>query len=108
MEKYKLKVAARQFFKKSLHDDIYELSIWKKEGIPIELLDEVDKVYINYGHERTHRDGYKSSDLQGWDKEKAEFKFTIIFPEMDYNDYDKVSIPELMDEMQKVTNRFFK
>ncbi len=110
MEKFKLKVAARQFFSDSYTKRIEEMKFWKSVGIPKELLDEVDNVYIEYGHEKTLESGNKSSTLCGWDgnKKEADFRFTVKVQDISHTNYDKCDIPKLMDKMQKVVNEFFK
>ena len=45
MEKFKLKVAARQFFSDSYTKRIEEMKFWKSVGIPKELLDEKERIY---------------------------------------------------------------
>lgn len=106
IEKYKLKADARKFFDEKHHANINELKTWNAMGIPIQVLDEVESVYIDYGQENT----YKSSSLRGWSAEGkiAKFRFTIIVNDIDMVDYEKTNMPELMDELQKIANKFFK
>jgi len=51
IQKYKLKVEARKFFDEKHHTEMYDLKTWNAMGIPIQVLDEVEMVYIEYGHE---------------------------------------------------------
>lgn len=108
--KYKLKVNARQFYPTELHRYTETLEVWKKKNIPIELLDEVDVVYITFGHEKELSGGTKTASLCGWKSEgqEAHFHFTLKVSDISNQDYNKVSISELMDNMQKITNNYFK
>jgi hypothetical protein len=110
MTKYKLKKEARQFFEDKYHQEIKEISFWKDLCIPIQLLDEVDIVYVDYGHESILTSGTKTSSLKGWSREgkRAEFRFSLQVNDIEISDYEKVDIVELMDEIQKVTNSYFK
>jgi len=104
--KYKLKVKARRFFPE-MSKDVEKIEFWKKNVIPIQLLDEVDLVYIEYGQKACS--GEKRA-LEGWSLTplKAQFTFTLKVMDVEYNDYNKINIPELMDKIQIVVNRFFK
>ena len=106
--KYKLKVDARKFFTKEYSRHIEPIRFWESVNIHINLLDEVDTVYVDYGHESVLESGTKTSSLSGWNKDFADFRFAIKFPEMKHDQYEKVKIHELMDEFQKVANRYFK
>lgn len=103
--KYKLKPEARQFFGDKYHTQIGDLKLWKSTGIPIELLDEVELVYVQLGHERDN-----SSSLCGWSLKgpEAHFHFTIKVRDIDNTQYQEIDRAKLIDEIQKVTNRFFK
>lgn len=107
-QKYKLKVNARQFFSKEYARHIEPMTFWKSVEVPIQLLDEVDLVYVDYGHESVLDSGTKYNSLSGWRKEEADFKFTIKVQEMTSKEYNEVNIHELMDEFQKIANKFFK
>ena len=107
--KYKLKKEARQFFDENLHNEIKTKEFWEKQLISIALLDEVDRVYIDYGR----RTSQNSANLCGWSSNngivpEAHFDFTVKVSDIDYKDYVKVKPSDLMDEMQKVLNRFFR
>ncbi len=108
-QKYKLKVDARKFFSKEYARHIEPMTFWKSVEVPIQLLDEVDLVYVDYGHESVLESGTKYSSLSGWSgQEGAQYKFTIKVQDMKNAEYEKVNIHELMDEFQKVANRFFR
>lgn len=108
MIKYKLKKEARQFFKNDLHEKIYTLETWNKQGMPINILDEVDRVHIEYGIKTSEH----GTDLKGWSSNdgnpKGHFHFTVNVSDIDNDKYEDISVPKLMDEMQKVINSFFK
>lgn len=103
--KYKLKKDARQFFDEKYHEKIQPLEYWNEITVHKNLLDEVERCYIDYGHEFGTR-----TDLSGWTSigNKAEFRFTLNVTDINNTDYDKVNVAELMDEMQKVCNKYFK
>ena len=104
--KYKLKKEARQFFDEKHHTNIYPIEVWKKEGIHINLLDEVDRVYIDYGIKFSE----SGTGLKGHsgEKKEAHYEFTIRVLDMDYKEYENVKVAPLMDELQKVCDRYFK
>lgn len=104
-QKYKLKEAARQFFDKDTARRIDTLDCWQKQTIPIQLLEEVSNVHIEYGHKNGIR-----TDLCEWknEGEVAEFKFTVVVSEIGNKDYESVSIPYVMDKIQKVLDEVFK
>jgi hypothetical protein len=102
---YKLKKEARQFFK-SWENEIKSLEWWNKQIVPIQLLEEVSNVYISYGKNI----GEDTKSLRGWQTngEKAQFDFTVSVIDISYKEYEKVSIPYVMDEIQKVLDKIFK
>ena len=108
MAKYKLKKEARQFFDEKFHEKIYPLDVWKKEVISIKLLDEVDNVYIDFGIKSSE----SGTSLQGWCSDngnpKAHFHFTVNVTDISNSNYESVNIPHVMDEMQKMLNKYFK
>lgn len=108
MARYKLKKEARQFFEENLHKEIKPLQFWLDERISERLLDEVDKVYINYGIKTSE----SAAQLCGWSSNNGEpnahFHFTVIVDDMSLNDYKNIEIAEVMDEIQKVLNKYFK
>lgn len=106
--KYKLKVEARQFFDEKDSKVVEKLEYWKDNLIPIQLLEEVDLVYIEYGQEDDSGE-IKTRTLQGWNQDplRAHFDFTLKFRDLEYDDYKKINIPELMDKIQVVVNIFF-
>ena len=106
MKKYRLKKEARQFFDGELGKEIQPIKYWNSKTIPIELLDEVERVWVVLGHENGN-----STSLDGWTSQRggeAHFHFTIKAMDIENSDYNAVKIPELMDEIQKACNKFFK
>lgn len=107
MNLYKLKKEARQFFPGDLSYKTMPLERWESLIIPVNLLDEVEKVYIDFGR----KDGIRT-DLRGWSSNdgspNAHFEFTVRVNDIENEEYKEVSIPDVMDEIQKVLNKYFK
>ena len=113
--KYRLKKEARQFFDKKYHDKINNLKQWNSYGIPIQVLNEVERVYIDYGHDRLSEKGdVKSSSLSGWESKQkdsdgqAHYCFTVKVQDISRVTNEKVEACKLLDEIQKVLNKYFK
>lgn len=106
MEKYRLKKEARQFFKKKHHTDIKTEEEWFKNRIPIEVLEEVEKVYLKYGVKTSEA----AASLCGLDhgEKLAHFEFTVIVEDITFKEYESVDTSEMMDKIQKVLNQYFK
>lgn len=105
-QKYKLKPDARKYFDDHLQREVQAKEWWEKKVIPIQLLEEVPNIYIEYGRKISEC----STTLKGWqsDGERAKFEFTLVVNDISYPDYNKVSIPYLMDKIQSVVNDYFK
>jgi len=87
---------------------IYSLETWNSIGIDIKALEEVKPAFVSYGI----KSGERSTDLSGWDKENgAKCCFTITFPSMQHQEYDKFSkgrmIRELMNKIQNNIDYFY-
>lgn len=107
MKKYRLKKEARQFFDEKYHTEAQEVKWWKSNEIPIQLLEEVERVYVVYGHEKPLLgSGTRSWSLNGWSGEakEAEIRFAIKIADIDHSDYESLEIEKIMDEIQKVLN----
>jgi len=106
----KLKKKARQFFEIQYHKEIKPLKFWQSLNIHLNLLDEVELCYIDYGHTEKLSESATCTSLCGWTYEgnKATFRFTLNVSDIEHSQYDKVKIAEVMDEMQKVANKYFK
>ncbi len=113
--KFKLKVDARKFFDEKYHEKIMAQQDWEHNCIPLQLLDEVERVYIDYGHDRLNSDKKcASSNLCGWESKQKDsegqshYQFTLKIQDISNKEYQKVNVPILMDELQKVANTYFK
>ncbi len=106
MERYRLKKEARQFFKDKYHTDIEAFEYWEEKKIPIEVLEEVEKVYLKYGISN----GDRVVSLCGLDhaKKLSHFEFTVMVEDITYNEYKSVNTSKMMDKIQIVLNQFFK
>ena len=108
MTKFRLKKEARQFFKEKFHYEVKPLDYWESHIISPNLLDEVDRVYVEFGTKYTESE----TKLKGWSSNNGDpnayFNFTVYVNNMGAKDYRNVNIPDVMDEIQKVLNRFFK
>ncbi len=107
MKKFKLKKEARQFFDKDYHKEINSFEFWETLKIPLPLLDEVESVYIDYGHCDKNPNG-STTRLASWqsDGKSAQYRFTVHVQDINLTEYASVNISELMDEMQKVVKGF--
>lgn len=99
---YKLKPEARVFFNEHYAGYAKPLSYWQERTIHENLLEKAGRVCVEYGHINGN-----STDLSKWNIGSAEFRFTLKVFEMDHKTYDKINIPEIMDEIQKVLSRRF-
>ncbi len=102
MKNYRLKPEAMPFFNEKHATSIYSYDTWEKLGIDMNALEEVQDVYLAFGHQSL-REQDKSTSLSGWsDKEGSHFHFTIHFPSVKFREHDQFSngrvIRELMDK----------
>lgn len=108
MELYRLKKEARQFFNEYTAKQTKPMEYWNDEKIHSNLLEKVDKVFIELGV----RDSGTSATISGWDSNDGspigKFHFTVYVTNMGHDVYQNISIPDMMDEMQMVLNRFIK
>ena len=108
MKYYRLKPEAVPFFLKKHSTSLYTIDTWEELNVDIVALDEVEEMYISYGH----RDNETSSSLGGWDeKNGSHFYFTLNFPSVKYIEHDKFSkgkmTRELMNRIQQNINFFY-
>lgn len=65
-------------------------------------------VYVDYGV-KTSPNGY---NLSGWSSNngnpKAHFEFTVNVLDIEIRSYESVKVAEVIDEIQKVLNKYFK
>ncbi len=108
MKNYRLKKEAVQFFKDKYATSIYPLDTWDDIGVDIIALEEVEEMYIEYGHYSLNGNG---SSLSGWGEKGTYFHFTITFPSVKYNEHDKFNngktTRDLMNRIQNQINYFY-
>lgn len=109
MKNYRLKKAAVPFFKKDLAASILSYDTWKDLKVDANALEEVEDVYITYGHSDKNN---RSATLSGWDEDNgSHFHFTLKFPSTKFHEHDKFCkgrlTRDLMNEIQTVVNRFY-
>jgi hypothetical protein len=111
MKHYRLKKEAVPFFKEECATKILSMEQWKQYQVEEKALEEVEDaiVYFGFQHETY-------SSLCGWSSADrkdsgANFHFTIRFPSVKYEEYDKFSngkiTRELMDRVQRNVSQFF-
>ena len=108
MKNYRLKKEAFKFFKEKLATQIQSLDYWERHGEEKLALEEVEDGYVSFGHQDRDK---KGTSLNGWSQDNgSHFHFTINFPSMKYNEYDKFKdgkvIRELMNKIQDNVNYF--
>jgi len=108
MKQYRLKKEVRLLFDERYCGKIKEIEYWEKEKFRLELLDEVENVHIEYGSLSNPSSNIKN--LKDWtsDGKKARFYFTLNVLDIENQLYEKADISELMSELQKTANKFFK
>lgn len=101
MKKYRLKKEAVKFFLDKHATSIYELDTWESLGVDIIALDEVEDIYLRYGHWKDEGSG----TLSGWNEKGSHFEFTIYFPSVKHCEHDKFNkgkiTRELMNKIQR-------
>ncbi len=106
-QKYRLKKEARQFFKKELHTETDTLDWWEKNNIHINLLEQCEKAFIEYGHKKEEKDiTFLSAHDTG--TRIGHFKFTVNVLDLTLEEYANINIAELMERLQETSNNFFK
>ena len=108
---------AGPFFRKDLATAVYDWVTWTKTyNVDEKALEEVEPCFISFGFETE-----TGTSLKGWgnpeslDQRKtskgAHFHFTLHFPSMKYNEYDRFEngklTRNLMDRIQTVVNSFY-
>jgi len=104
MKKYKLKPDARKFFDDKYSTEIETIEWWNRKQFPIQLLDEIPAVFVTYGRQVSEC----SRNISEYSKDGAIFEFTVHAPGLTAHDYEGMKTNELMDEIQKVLNKYFK
>ena len=107
MRKYRLKKEACPFFQEKHATALYSFDTWDSIGVDMKALEEVEPVYITYGHQDKNN---RSASLAGWGKEGGHFHFTLNFPNMEWREHDDFTqgrvLRKLMDEIQVNVDRF--
>jgi predicted RNA-binding protein with TRAM domain len=106
MTKYRLKKEARQFFKKDLSENVKPIEFWVSKNIHENLLEETEKVYVEYG--KWASDVSKSLKSHDGNNKLAALEFTVFITDCPSDVYNDIPVPKVMDEIQKVLNRYFK
>ncbi len=122
---HRLKKEALQFFKEDLSTKTFSVEEWRRlYNIDENALEEIKEPVITYGRDEYGRDGsYKSGSLGGWSNPEneqskkndeiggAHFCFTIHFPSVKYEEYDRFSkgrmLRGLMDRLQHEADYYF-
>ena len=113
---YRLKPEAVPFFSENIKTLITDWKTWTKTyNVDEKALEEVKPCYLKYGHEYTIKtdDGrdLRTGTMGGWDKNGAEFHFTLCFPSAKFHEYDKFSkgdiLRKLMDNIQSIADRWY-
>jgi hypothetical protein len=112
MKHYRLKKEAVPFFKEECATKIFDLETWKKYQVDEKALEEVEPACVYFGKKQSEH----SSSLCGWSNLEnedggARFCFTIRFPSVKVEEYDKFSngkiTRELMNKIQQQVSWFF-
>lgn len=108
MKNFRLKKEAVPFFLKKHATSIYSYETWQSLQVDMSALEEVEPAFLEYGIKTSSNE----SSLGGWSKEKGtDFCFTIHFPSMKYQEYDKFKkggvTRELMNKIQQNINYFY-
>lgn len=117
MNKYRLKKEAVPFFKKELSCSILDWEVWTKQyNVDDSALEKVEPCFVSYGHKKetgTSLKGWGNPDSKEQNKTRigGYFHFTLHFPSMKYEEYDKFQkgnlTRDLMNEIQRVINNFY-
>lgn len=108
-KKYKLKTAALQFFSEKYHTEINTLFWWNNLTVGKNLLDEVDRCYLYYGHIKELSKNTTMTSCKGWDSTKnngqARFDFSLYITDIEKNQFEDIKTRELMDKIQLTVNK---
>ena len=101
---YMLKPEARQFFRKSLQTEVKSLEDWKKETVPIELLNEAPRAFLLLGA----RSSESSTNLCGhsYETHTSQFNFTVYVRNTSGSEYNQLRDGELIDFLQDKLNDY--
>jgi hypothetical protein len=107
-KKFRLKKEVCHLFGDGYKRGIKEMHLWNADGIPAQILEEVERLHISYGHKSISFNGLSSSNLSGWTSEgnKAEFHFTVTLNGVSSEEYNDIDPRKLMDDIQYAINAF--
>lgn len=107
MKRFRLKKEAVPYFNSELATTIQRFDIWQKNNVDINALEEVQDLYISYGHKSSE----SVKNLCGWDKDGTRMLFTIHFPSVKFHEHDEFSkgkiVRELMNRIQIHIDDFY-
>lgn len=110
MKMYRLKPEAVPFFAEKMATGIYSEEVWENHNIDMKALEEVKPIFLTFGHEQK-RETYTCGTLGGWDKDGGKFHFTVNFPSLKYQEFDKFNkgrpVREMMEKIQKQLDYFY-
>ena len=119
MKQFRIKKEAVPFFNQNVATAINDLDTWKKYQVDEKALEEVEPLYITYGHagERSSDYGTKYSSLSGWsdgstnNQKGSHFHFTLNFPSVKFREHDEFlkgkTVRNLMEKIQSQLNYFY-
>lgn len=100
------------FFKEDLATKVYDRSTWEDLRVDDNALEQVSPARVTYGIPTSKN----ASSLAGWASEGnpdkgSRFHFTIEFPDMKCEEYDRISkgrpVREMMNRIQDQIDRFY-
>jgi len=97
MEIFKIKSEAKQFFDKSIRNEIKPLKFWAKNSVYQNALEKVEKVYLTYGIAQNS----SLNNICGWSglNNDAKFHFTINVNDITNETYHIIKDDELMSDL---------
>ena len=111
MKKFRLKPEAVPFFKEGISTSILNWDEWEKLNIDMNALEEVEPVYVTYGHKGKIKSDVQVNDLSGFNENGSRFLFTIHFPSTKFYEHEKFNdgrnVRELMNSIQHRLNDFY-
>ena len=108
MKKFRLKRDAVPFFNKKYTTEVQEFDVWKSWKIDINALEEVESVFMTYGHKTSEN---VNSMCEWGNKDGAKFFFTLNLPTMSRGQFEAFKQPKVlrqfMNDCQKTANIYF-
>ncbi len=108
MKKFRLKRDAVPFFNEKYAAEVQEFYVWESWKIDINALEEVENVFMTYGHKTSKN----ATSLCEWgNKDGAKFFFTLHLPTMNKRQYENFKQPkairQFMNDCQEMANIYF-